>query len=241
MAICRPSSLTLPRVPPRRCPRRPGSFRSPIRPRSPINLCRAPSSREVLETKIEDIDNRLNRLEPMLFERLVTTMETNNALYSQKLLAVRSEIDALRLLKAHDLASMQSRVDGETSTITHLCDEKFRSLDAQTSKAVIDVRIATDAAFAAASAAAQSQESAFTKQIDQLASNVQLISKASDDKLTDLKDRIVAMESRSSVMDPTTVAALRDQAQTIAVLKQSNDQGSGTYRQRISTSFMLTH
>jgi hypothetical protein len=48
------------------------------------------------------------------------------------------------------------------------------------------------------SAAAQKQEAAFKKQIDQLTSNVQLISKASDDKLTDLKDRIVAMESRSS-------------------------------------------
>lgn len=192
--------------------------------------------REVLETKIEDIDNRLNRLEPMLFERLVATMETNNALYSEKLLAVRIEIDALRLLKAHDLASMLSRVDGETATIKHFYDEKFRSLDAQTSKAVIDVRIAMDAAFAAASAAAQKQESAFTKQIDQLTSNVQLISKASDDKLTDLKDRIVAMESRSSVMDPTTVAALRDQAQTIAILKQSNDQGSGAYRQRADSN-----
>jgi hypothetical protein len=194
------------------------------------------AAREILESKIEDIDNRLNRLEPMLFERLVTTMETNNALYSQKLLAVHSEIEALRLLKAHDLASMQSRVDGETATITHFYDEKFRSLDAQTSKAVIDVRIAMDAAFAAASAAAQMQEAAFTKQIDQLTSNVQLISKASDDKLIDLKDRIVAMESRSSVIDPTTVATLRDQAQTIAVLKQSNDQGSGAYRQRTDSN-----
>jgi hypothetical protein len=203
--------------------------------------------REVLETKIEDIDNRLNRLEPMLFERLVTTMETNNALYSQKLLAVHSEIDALRLLKAHDLASMQSHVDGETATIKHFYDEKFRSLDAQTSKAVIDVRIAMDAAFAAANAAAQKQENAFTKQIDQLVVSASQITKAFDDKIDDLKkimddkfgdlkDRIVAMESRSSVIDPTTVAALRDQAQTIAILKQSNDQGSGAYRQRADSN-----
>ena len=77
---------------------------------------------------------------------------------------------------------------------------------------------------------------AFTKQIDQLTTNVQLISKASDDKLTDLKDRIVAMESRSSVIDPTTVSALRDQAQLIAALKQSNDQGSGAYRQRTDST-----
>jgi hypothetical protein len=203
--------------------------------------------REILESKIEDIDNRLNRLEPMLFERLVTTMETNNALYSQKLLAVHSEIDALRLLKAHDLASMQRHVDGETATITHFYDEKFRSLDAQTSKAVIDVMVAMDAAFAAASAAAQKQEAAFTKQIDQLVVSASQITKAFDDKIDDLKkimddkfgdlkDRIVVMESRSSVIDPTTLTTLRDQAQTIAVLKQSNDQGSGAYRQRTDSN-----
>jgi hypothetical protein len=150
-------------------------------------------------------------------------------------------------LKARDLASMQRHVDGETSTITHFYDEKFRSLDEQTSKAVIDVRIAMDAAFAAASAAAQKQEDAFTKQIDQLVVSASQITKAFDDKIDDLKkimddkfgdlkDRIVVMESRSSVMDPTTVAALRDQAQTIAVLKQSNDQGSGAYRQRTDSN-----
>ena len=65
--------------------------------------------REVLETKIEDIDSRLHRLEPMLFERLAATMETSNALYSEKFLAVHTEIDALRLLKTHDLASMTER------------------------------------------------------------------------------------------------------------------------------------
>ena len=57
-----------------------------------------------------------------------------------------------------------------------------------------------------------------------------------DDKFGDLKDRIVVIESRSSVIDPTTVAALREQAQTIAVLKQSNDQGSGAYRQRTDSN-----
>jgi hypothetical protein len=131
---------------------------------------------------------------------------------------------------------MTERANTITATITRYYDEKFHSLDAQTIKVAYDVRTAMDTAFAAAGTAAQKQEAAFTKQIDQLTSNVQLISKASDDKLTDLKDRIVAMESRSSVIDPTTVATLRDQAQTIAVLKQSNDQGSGAYRQRTDTT-----
>ena len=79
-----------------------------------------------------------------------------------------------------------------------------------------------DAAFSAAGAAAQKQEAAFTKQIDQLTSNVQLIAKASDDKLTDLKDRIVAMEGRSSISDPNTAAALQNMASAISSLKSSN-------------------
>jgi hypothetical protein len=125
--------------------------------------------------------------------------------------------------------------------------DRFELLDRQTIKAAADVKSAVDAAFAAAAAgvsqqneanflASQKQELAFTKQIDQLAASVVQISKANDDKLNDLKDRLVAMEGRSSVIDPTTVAALRDQAQTIAVLKQSNDQASGVYRQRTDST-----
>jgi hypothetical protein len=139
------------------------------------------------------------------------------------LIATRTPRESERAPRARTAHGSAGASPGrETATIKHVYEEKCRSLDAQTSKAVIDVRIAMDAAFAAAGAAAQKQEDAFTKQIDQLTSNVQLISKASDDKLTDLKDRIVAMESRSSVMDPTTVATLRYQAQTIGVLKQSS-------------------
>ena len=63
----------------------------------------------------------------------------------------------------------------------------------------------------ASAAASQKQENAFTKQIDQLSVNASQVTKAFDDKLddlkktlddkfTDIKDRIVAMESRSSVM-----------------------------------------
>jgi hypothetical protein len=84
--------------------------------------------------------------------------------------------------------------------------------------------------------ASQKQEAAFAKQIDQLADNVRQISKAigdqindlkktNDDKFGDLKDRIVAMEGRSSVSDPNTAAALRDTASAISTLKQSRDEG----------------
>ena len=127
---------------------------------------------------------------------------------------------------------MTDRANTITATITRFYDEKFRTLDAQTSKAAVDVKTAMDAAFVAAAAAASKQETAFTKQIDQLTANVQLIAKASDDKLTDLKDRIVAMEGRSSVSDPTTAATLRDMGSVISSLKASNDQNVGGRQQK---------
>jgi hypothetical protein len=94
-----------------------------------------------------------------------------------------------------------------------------------------------------ASLRAQKQEAAFTKQIDQLATSVAQISKASDDKLNDLKktnddkfgdlkDRIVAVEGRSSISDPTTAATLRDMGSVISSLKASNDQNVGGRQQK---------
>jgi hypothetical protein len=93
-----------------------------------------------------------------------------------------------------------------------------------------------EAAFVAAAGASQKQEAAFTKQIDQLTVNVQLISKVTDDKLADLKDRIVAMEGRTSISDPNTAAALRDMTMAIAALKTSSDTGAGGTQQRTESS-----
>lgn len=132
--------------------------------------------------------------------------------------------------------------------------ERFDLLEKQTIKAAADVKSAVDAAFAASASgvaqqnqanflASQKQEAAFTKQIDQLAANVAQISKANDDKLNDLKkinddkfgdlkDRLVAMEGRSSISDPTTAASLRDMANAITALKTSRDEGTGSRQQR---------
>jgi hypothetical protein len=136
--------------------------------------------------------------------------------------------------------------------------DRFEVLDKQTIKAAADVKSAVDAAFAAAASgvsqqnqanflASQKQEAAFTKQIDQLADNVRQISKGigdqindlkktNDDKFGDLKDRIVAMEGRSSVSDPNTAGALHDMANAISTLKQSRDEGSGGRQQKADST-----
>jgi hypothetical protein len=166
--------------------------------------------------------------------QIVTTVPDpttlTNQLVERAVSAVREIIDT-RFTGNHALYDERFRA----------ISERFELLDKQTIKAAADVKSAVDAAFAAAASgvsqqnqanflARQKQEAAFTKQIDQIAASVAQISKAIDDKLNDLKktnddkfgdlkDRIVAMEGRSSISNPNTAAALRDMASEISTLK----------------------
>ena len=119
----------------------------------------------------------------------------------------------------------------------------FRHLDPHRIRAGSDVKAfsaATESAARSSQAkflASQMQEAAFTTQIDQLAFNASQITdrldnlrKTIEDKLNDLKDRVVAIEGRSSISDPTTAAALRDMARAISALRTSNDQNVGRER-----------
>ncbi len=95
---------------------------------------------------------------------------------------------------------------------------RFAQQDTITEKAARDVKSAVDAAFAAAKEAVGEQnksnalsitksETAFTKSIDQLGElvktmgkaiddKIEVIKKSSDDKVTDIKDRLVSMEGQ---------------------------------------------
>jgi hypothetical protein len=236
--------------------------------------------REVLETQISEINNRVNRMEPTLFDRLTASMEQLKELHGEKFKALAISIDTntkntdeaqtsiqrfydekfrspdtqtakaafdvrsameAAFVAAGDAqqkqeAAFTKQIEATDLATRQFYDEKFRSLDAQTTKAAADVRSAMEAAFVAAAGASQKQEAAFTKQIDQLTVNVQLISKVTDDKLADLKDRIVAMEGRTSISDPNTAAALRDMTMAIAALKTSSDTGAGGTQQRTESS-----
>jgi hypothetical protein len=165
--------------------------------------------REVLEARIEDNSRRIDALKENLTESISYAIRELKELHDEKFKAIRSTSD--ERLKA---------LDGVISANRAAVADRFELLDKQTIKAAADVKSAVDAAFAAAASgvsqqnlanqqASQKQEAAFTKQIDQLADNVRQISKAigdqigdlkktNDDKISDLKDRIVAMEGRSS-------------------------------------------
>ena len=89
---------------------------------------------------------------------------------------------------------------------------RFELGDVQTEKAAREVKSAVDAAFAASKEAVSEQnksnalaiaksEAGFTKNMDALADNVKSIVKNTDDKISDLKDRLVAIEGRKGGAD----------------------------------------
>jgi hypothetical protein len=162
---------------------------------------------------------------------------------------LEARMDGADKLQAEKFNALEARIVANREAV----EDRFKLEGEAKVKAAADVKSAVDAAFAAAASgvaqqnqanflASQKQENAFTKQIDQLAASVAQISKANDDKLSDLKktnddkfgdlkDRIVAMEGRSSISDPAMASAMRDMANVIGTLKTASDQGTGRNEQ----------
>jgi hypothetical protein len=204
------------------------------------------AAREIIETRFEGN----HALYDERFRSFAERLEINDKQTSKVAGDVKSAVDAAFAAVTAGATQQSQAYDERFRAIA----ERFELLDKQTIKAASDVKSAVDAAFAAAASgvsqqnqanflASQKQEAAFTKLIDQLAASVAQTSKANDDKLNDLKkinddkfgdlkDRIVAMEGRSSVSDPTTAATLRDMASVISSLKASNDQNLGGRQQK---------
>jgi hypothetical protein len=81
-------------------------------------------------------------------------------------------------------------------------------------------KAAVEAAFAAAGTAQDKQEKSFIKLLDTLGATV-----------NDLKDRIVVMEGKASVADPSISTAVRENAINITALKEFRDLSSGRSQQ----------
>ena len=135
--------------------------------------------------------------------------------------AVSKAVGALREVLEEQirggLAVQDERVKALAETVRvfkETVSDRFDLGEVQTDKATRDVKSAVDAAFAAAKEAVSEQnksnalsiaksDTTFTKQIDQLIDVVKTNTKATDDKISDLKDRIVAMEGRGRGMTDT--------------------------------------
>jgi hypothetical protein len=58
------------------------------------------ASREVLETQIADLHNRINRMEPTLFNRLTASMEQLKELHGEKFKALQTSIDRIMAMES---------------------------------------------------------------------------------------------------------------------------------------------
>lgn len=123
----------------------------------------------------------------------------------------------------------------DTTTEKFLSIEKqFAERDVRTEQAAGAVKIAVDAALQAQKEAAGEQnrstalaasksETATTKQIDQLGQLIQTMTKASDDKFADVKERLTRIEGKGEVSDPQRAV----DAATIQKLHLALERGSG--------------
>lgn len=167
--------------------------------------------RDLFETRLEAMDKAINLLQAFA-DRTPTTLD------------VQAEVTALREVVMVMFGGIK----------TQLLER-----DAQTEKASRDVKSAVDAAFAAAKEAVGEQnksnalsisksEAGVTKQIDGIVELIRTTSKGTDDKISDIKERITIIESRTSVSDPTTAINLAKLDEKVARFARATDLTTGS-------------
>ena len=165
------------------------------------DLTRVPTSLDkAISTLREYMEARL--------QRLVAVDEHSTTERGTILASLRESMEATAGLHEAKLAALADTVAVFKETV----NGRFELGDVQTEKAARDVKSAVDAAFAASKEAVSEQnksnalaiaksEAGFTKNMDALADNVKSIVKNTDDKISDLKDRLVAIEGRKGGSD----------------------------------------
>ncbi len=143
--------------------------------------------RELLQTQIKAVELRVDR---------------NDALIAKHGAEIESGTDHLRRFLEEKIAKLDA-----------VCLEKFTGVAAQfserdtrTDQRAGDTKLAVDAAFAAAKEATAKIEAGFTKQIDGMTQIIDTKTRNIEGNLSDLKERMTAIESRSG----TTVDVRRD-------------------------------
>jgi hypothetical protein len=183
-------------------------------------------NRQILETRIDDIEKARETSRAMLAERLDTRIASVDATANLTRDVLQTRLDgmdkAITLLQ--DTADkFPARIDEKIAALrevheqrfsalidTHLekfssIQTQFRERDVRTEQSSKDSKVAVDAALQAAKEAVGEQnkssalaiaksETSTTKQIDQLAASIQQMTKAFDDKVMDVKERLTRIE-----------------------------------------------
>lgn len=143
-------------------------------------------------------------------------LDTRTASVRETLETRIAGMDKAIVLLQQSSDKMPAFIRGEVTQLQSLHEEKFSSIqmqfkerDTRTEQTSRDNKVAVDAALQAAKEmvgeqnksnllANAKQEAAFTKQIDQIGTLLQTMTKSFDDKIGDMKDRLTSIEGRSS-------------------------------------------
>lgn len=119
--------------------------------------------------------------------------------------ALLREVSSLKELLAVEIAGSKSLFDEKIARYVAVSNEKFEAVAAQfserdtrTDQRAGDTKLAVDAAFAAAKEATAKIEAGFTKQIDGMIVLIDTKTKNIETNINDLKERMIAVESRST-------------------------------------------
>jgi ribosome-associated translation inhibitor RaiA len=122
---------------------------------------------------------------------------------------------------------LRAEINGDIARVETWTKEKFNGVDAQfserdtrTDQRAGDTKLAVDAAFAAAKEATAKIEAGFTKQLDAIGSIIDTKTVNLEGNISDLKDRMTAMESiaRSAAFNRTDARASSGQLMTAVAL-----------------------
>ena len=156
---------------------------------------------QVFQADLTRVPTQLDRAISGLRDLLESRINQNSKDVDQIHTVLDTRDNAIRRQVA-DIHSLMSVEIGKLAEVTR---EKFVGVAAQfserdtrTDQRAGDTKLAVDAAFAAAKEATSKIEIGFTKSIDGLQQLLQAVSKSSDDKISDLKDRLTAVESRTA-------------------------------------------
>ena len=185
--------------------------------------------KEIITTRLEAMDKAISLLQASTDKAPEKVMHEIVMMKN----VIDSRLDAMDkaiiLLQAFaDKSPTTAAVDQAVRELRSLHEEKFRSIETQfkerdnrVEQTAKDSKIAVDAAFAASKEAVAEQnksnalsitksETAFTKQIDGIISLIQTSTKSTDDKITDIKDRITTIESRGMGISLTKLENLQE-------------------------------
>jgi hypothetical protein len=166
---------------------------------------------------------------PTTVDRQVTGLRE---LLEQRFLGIEKEAMNFR----DGLAARHAAVKEETNTLKELISEKIQALasvvnerftavaaqfserDTRTDQRAGDTKLAVDAAFAAAKEATAKIEAGFTKQIDAMNNIIDNKTANLSSGISDLKDRLTAMENRTVGMSANREIAREDNKDSRSVI-----------------------